>query len=162
LATVIGRRLTTEGCDLVIAARTAVDLENEATRLRTDTGRRVEVEAVDLSDGDQVIALAQGHGDVDVLIDNAGALPGGQVLDIDEATWRKATYSSAIDRIGGQRLRGHKLGKTSSTSSSMPTKRSQHPPENLPDIPAYDFRAMLASDRHSGRNRGFTQFEFWV
>jgi NAD(P)-dependent dehydrogenase (short-subunit alcohol dehydrogenase family) len=90
LATVIGRRLTTEGCDLVIAARTAVDLENEATRLRTDTGRRVEVEAVDLSDGDQVIALAQGHGDVDVLIDNAGALPGGQVLDIDEATWRKA------------------------------------------------------------------------
>jgi short-subunit dehydrogenase len=74
LATVIGRRLTTEGCDLVIAARTAVDLENEATRLRTDTGRRVEVEAIDVSDGDQVIALAQGHGDVDILINNAGAL----------------------------------------------------------------------------------------
>jgi 3-oxoacyl-[acyl-carrier protein] reductase len=84
----IGERLAKEGCDLVIAARTAADLENEATRLRTDTGRRVEVEAVDLSDGDQVIALA--HGDVDILINNAGALPGGHVLDIDEATWRKA------------------------------------------------------------------------
>ena len=58
--------------------------------MRTDTGRRVEIEAVDLSDGDQVIELARRHGDVDILINNAGALPGGHVLDIDEATWRKA------------------------------------------------------------------------
>jgi short-subunit dehydrogenase len=86
----VGRRLAEEGCDLVIVARTVTDLENEATRLRTDTGHRVEVEAVDLSDGDQVIALAQRHGDVDILINNAGALPGGHVLDIDESTWRKA------------------------------------------------------------------------
>jgi NAD(P)-dependent dehydrogenase (short-subunit alcohol dehydrogenase family) len=34
--------------------------------------------------------IAQHHGDVDILINNAGALPGGHVLDIDEATWRKA------------------------------------------------------------------------
>ena len=47
----------------------------------------MEVEVVDLSDGDQVIALAQRHGDVDILINNTGALPGGHVLDIDEDTW---------------------------------------------------------------------------
>jgi 3-oxoacyl-[acyl-carrier protein] reductase len=83
IGAVIGRRPAEEACDLIIAARAAADLENEATRLRTDTGRRVEVEAVDHSDGDQVIALAQRHGDIDILINNAGALPGGHVLDID-------------------------------------------------------------------------------
>ena len=90
IGAVIARRLAEEGCDLVIAARTAAELENQATRLRTETGRTVEVEVVDLSEGDQVIALAQHHGDVDILINNAGALPGGHVLDIDKATWRKA------------------------------------------------------------------------
>jgi NAD(P)-dependent dehydrogenase (short-subunit alcohol dehydrogenase family) len=59
-------------------------------RRRGCARRRVEVDAVDLSDDDRVIALAQGHGDVDILINNAGALPGGHVLDIGEATWRKA------------------------------------------------------------------------
>jgi NADP-dependent 3-hydroxy acid dehydrogenase YdfG len=67
--------------------------------LRTNTGRRVEVDAVDLSDDDQVIALAQGHGDVDILINNAGALPGGHVLDIGEATWRKAWDLKAFGYI---------------------------------------------------------------
>ena len=86
----IARRLAEEGCDLVLAARTAADLENRARELHADTGRIVEVEAVDISDGDQVIALAQRHDDVDILINNAGALPGGHVLDIDETTWRHA------------------------------------------------------------------------
>ena len=31
IGAVISRRLAEEGCDVVIAARTAVDLENEAT-----------------------------------------------------------------------------------------------------------------------------------
>jgi NAD(P)-dependent dehydrogenase (short-subunit alcohol dehydrogenase family) len=86
----IARLLAEEGCNLVLAARTAADLENRARGLHADTGRIVEVEAVDISDGDQVIALAQRHPDVDILINNAGALPGGHVLDIDETTWRQA------------------------------------------------------------------------
>jgi NAD(P)-dependent dehydrogenase (short-subunit alcohol dehydrogenase family) len=85
----IARRLAEEGCYVVLAARTAADLEKRADQLRADTGRAVEIEVVDISDGDQVIALAQRHSDVDILINNAGALPGGHVLDIDEATWRK-------------------------------------------------------------------------
>ena len=40
----------------------------------------------DISDSDQVIDLAQRRGNVEILINNAGALPGGHVLDIDEAT----------------------------------------------------------------------------
>ena len=86
----IARRLAEEGCDLVLVARTATDLEAQARRLRAETGQDVAVEAIDLSQGAQVIGLAQRHGDVDILINNAGALPGGHVLDVDEATWRRA------------------------------------------------------------------------
>src|SRR5260370_20580797 len=76
----IARRLAEEGCDLVLVARTATDLEAQARRLRADTRQDVAVEAVDLSQGAQVIRLAQRHGDVYILINNAGALPGGPVL----------------------------------------------------------------------------------
>ena len=86
----IARRLVEEGCDVVLAARTASDLENRARQLRGDTGRTVEIDATDISDGDQVVALAQRHRDIDILINNAGAIPGGHLLDIDEATWRKS------------------------------------------------------------------------
>jgi 3-oxoacyl-[acyl-carrier protein] reductase len=86
----IARRLAEEGCDLVLVARTAADLEAQAHRLRVETGRDVVAEAIDLSQGAQVIALAKRHGDIDILINNAGALPGGHVLDVDEATWREA------------------------------------------------------------------------
>jgi short-subunit dehydrogenase len=34
----IARRLAEEGCDVVLAARTASDLENRARQLRADTG----------------------------------------------------------------------------------------------------------------------------
>jgi 3-oxoacyl-[acyl-carrier protein] reductase len=86
----ISRRLAEEGCDVVLVSRTAFDLENRAQQLRADTGRLIEIEAADISDGSQVIELARRHGDIEILINNAGALPGGHVLDIDEATWRTA------------------------------------------------------------------------
>jgi 3-oxoacyl-[acyl-carrier protein] reductase len=50
----------------------------------------VEIDATDISDGDQVVALAKRHRDIDILINNAGAILGGHLLDIDEATWRKS------------------------------------------------------------------------
>ena len=34
--------------------------------------------------------LATKYSDIDVLVNNAGAIPGGNLLGVDEATWRKA------------------------------------------------------------------------
>lgn len=64
----IGRRLAEESCDVVLAARTTSDVKNRARQLRADTGRTVEIDATDTSDGDQVVALAQRHRDIDILV----------------------------------------------------------------------------------------------
>jgi NAD(P)-dependent dehydrogenase (short-subunit alcohol dehydrogenase family) len=46
--------------------------------------------AVDLSQRGAAEALAEWAGDLDILVNNAGAIPGGDLLKVDEATWRKA------------------------------------------------------------------------
>ena len=46
--------------------------------------------AVDLSQRGAAEELAAWAGDLDILVNNAGAIPGGDVLKVDEDTWRKA------------------------------------------------------------------------
>ena len=46
--------------------------------------------AVDISQRGAAEELAAWAGDLDVLVNNAGAIPGGDLLKVDEETWRKA------------------------------------------------------------------------
>ena len=46
--------------------------------------------AIDLSQRGAAEALAAWAGDLDILVNNAGAIPGGDLLKVDEDTWRKA------------------------------------------------------------------------
>jgi hypothetical protein len=46
--------------------------------------------AIDLSQRGAAEALAQWAGDLDILVNNAGAIPGGDLLKIDDETWRRA------------------------------------------------------------------------
>src|SRR3954463_15712989 len=46
--------------------------------------------AIDLSQRGAAEALAKWAGDLDVLVNNAGAIPGGDLLKVDEETWRRA------------------------------------------------------------------------
>ena len=46
--------------------------------------------ALDISERGAPEALADWAGDLDILVNNAGAIPGGDLLKVDEATWRKA------------------------------------------------------------------------
>jgi NAD(P)-dependent dehydrogenase (short-subunit alcohol dehydrogenase family) len=50
----------------------------------------VDVFDADLADSSKVDELARDFPEMDILINNAGAIPGGTLLDIDEKTWRKA------------------------------------------------------------------------
>jgi NAD(P)-dependent dehydrogenase (short-subunit alcohol dehydrogenase family) len=51
---------------------------------------QIDTVAADLSHSNAVERLAQDFSMIDILVNNAGAVPGGQLLDVDEQTWRKA------------------------------------------------------------------------
>ncbi len=82
--------LAAEGCDLLLAARTASGLETAAGLVRSRYQVRVETIAADLSQSAEVARLAAAAGPIDVLVNNAGAIPPGTLLDVGEARWRAA------------------------------------------------------------------------
>ena len=86
----VARGLAEEGCNVHLVARTAADLEAFAETLRADTGVEVTTHAFDLSDGANVDKLINAAGVPNILINNAGAIPAGDLLAIGEARWREA------------------------------------------------------------------------
>ena len=68
--------LAAEGCEVMIAARNPVPGPN--------------AKAIDLSQRGAPETLAAWAGEIDILINNAGAIPGGNLLKVDEETWRRA------------------------------------------------------------------------
>jgi NAD(P)-dependent dehydrogenase (short-subunit alcohol dehydrogenase family) len=67
-----------EGADVSIASRTP------------PADGKFPARATDLSQRGAAEALAEWAGDLDVLVNNAGAIPGGNLLKVDEETWRRA------------------------------------------------------------------------
>lgn len=82
--------LAEEGCAVMIASRDAVALEAAAAEIGAATGVAVEWKAVDLSQRGMAEELAAAAGDLDILVNNAGAIPGGDLLAVNEDTWRRA------------------------------------------------------------------------
>lgn len=79
-----------EGCDLVLASRDAAALEAAAGGIRARHNVGVAVQAGDLSRPEARRALAAAHPEIDVLVNNAGAIPGGTVHDITLERWQEA------------------------------------------------------------------------
>ncbi|MEX2128601.1 MAG: short-chain dehydrogenase/reductase [Xanthobacteraceae bacterium] len=86
----IAEGLAAEGCHLHLAARTKADLETVREAIGARWNVNVNVHPADLSDGDNCRALAAAAGDLDILVNNAGAIPGGDLLAIEEPRWRQA------------------------------------------------------------------------
>ena len=85
----IARSLAREGASLVLVARTRDKLEAvRASLLAAHPDAQVEIDVCDVSSGANVDALAQRHGDIDILVNNASAVPGGNLFEVDEAAWR--------------------------------------------------------------------------
>ena len=82
--------LAEEGCDVVLVARTAADLEAVRSAILAKHNVAVRYYPLDLSDSRSVDKLAAECPDVDILINNAGAIPGGNIDAVDEARWRQA------------------------------------------------------------------------
>src|SRR6202166_1826730 len=82
--------LAEEGCDIVLVSRTAADLEAVRGKIAGEHNVAVRYYALDLSDSKNVDRLAAECADTDLLVNNAGAIPGGNIAEIDEARWRQA------------------------------------------------------------------------
>jgi NAD(P)-dependent dehydrogenase (short-subunit alcohol dehydrogenase family) len=82
--------LAEEGCDVVLVSRTAADLEAARAAIIAKHNVAVRTFPLDLSDSRNIDKLAAECADTEILINNAGAIPGGNIDAIDEARWREA------------------------------------------------------------------------
>ncbi len=82
------RAFAAERCTLHLAARTADDLQAAQQDITSDFDVPVTIHPVDLSQGMNVKQLAKVCADVEILVNNAGSLPGGSIEAVDEDRWR--------------------------------------------------------------------------
>lgn len=86
----VARALAAEGCNLHLTARSAEALQEHSQDIEAEHGVSVTVHPMDLAQRGNPVALAEAVGDIDILVNNAGAIPGGDLLSVDEDTWREA------------------------------------------------------------------------
>jgi hypothetical protein len=86
----VAKLLAAEGCNLHLVARSKDTLETAREAIRKRHQIAVALHPLDLSQSDSVAQLAESCRDVDILINNAGAIPGGTLAQVDEARWRAA------------------------------------------------------------------------
>ncbi|HEY3916496.1 MAG TPA: SDR family oxidoreductase [Stellaceae bacterium] len=77
-----------EGCNLYLSSRNAEKLEFNAAELRNAYGVEVGFFPLDLSLPAAREKLIAACADVDILINNAGMIPGGSIDDVDDDAWR--------------------------------------------------------------------------
>jgi NAD(P)-dependent dehydrogenase (short-subunit alcohol dehydrogenase family) len=86
----IARTLASEGCHVQLVARTQSELDKVTAQIRADYKVEAVGHSADLSNSANIKMVAAAAGDVDILVNSAGAIPRGTLLDIDEERWRKA------------------------------------------------------------------------
>jgi NAD(P)-dependent dehydrogenase (short-subunit alcohol dehydrogenase family) len=99
LGLAIARRFASEGCDLYLASRTKVVLEEAADAVRRQHPVKVNVLAIDLAKPGFAGQVAEACGDVDILVNNAGDVPSGSLETVDEARWRAGWDSKVFNYI---------------------------------------------------------------
>ncbi|MBZ0215305.1 MAG: SDR family oxidoreductase [Fimbriimonadaceae bacterium] len=85
----VALRMAEAGCNLVLAARSREALETVKSAIQKTHPVAIDLFAGDLADPGTRDALVNSHPDVDILVNSAGAIPGGDLNNIDEARWRE-------------------------------------------------------------------------
>lgn len=87
----IARSLAAEGCNLILVARDLARLEEAKAGIAAQSkGVDIRLLASDMRAHGAYQNVAREAGPVDILINNAGDVPHGSLLDIDETLWRSA------------------------------------------------------------------------
>lgn len=77
-----------EGSHLRLVARSEPKLGAIAQRVRSEHGVSAEILPLDITAPGAVDKIMAFAGDADILINNAGTIPGGNLWDVDEKLWR--------------------------------------------------------------------------
>lgn len=83
----LGETFAAEGCRVVLVARSADALAATADGIRARHKATVETWAADLGNGAAREETMRRHPDIDILINNAGAIPGGSIFDFTMERW---------------------------------------------------------------------------
>ncbi|HYC47795.1 MAG TPA: short-chain dehydrogenase/reductase [Burkholderiales bacterium] len=84
----VAQGLAAEGCNLHLASRSAEDLEAARKKIAATADVQITLHGLDLSVPENTAKLGRDCGDVDILINNAGAIPQGTITDFDDQSWR--------------------------------------------------------------------------
>jgi len=79
-----------EGARIIMVSRTQAVLEAAAGDVARKHNAKVRAHAADLADAAQRRQLQQAFPEVDILINNAGAIPGGGIADVSLEVWQQA------------------------------------------------------------------------
>lgn len=93
-----------EGADLHLVARQIDRLSDLASRLMERYGISASVQRADLTDPVAASAIDERAGDIDVLVNNAGAIPGGDLWEVDATAWRRGWDVKVLGYIDLTRL----------------------------------------------------------
>ena len=77
-----------EGCNIRMAARSKEKMDAAAEQMRKDDKVDVRTYGLDLSSQPARDKLTAACPDMDIVINNAGDIPGGSLDDVDDASWR--------------------------------------------------------------------------
>lgn len=84
----VAEQLVAEGCNVILVARTATDLEKARASLLRQYAVNVSIRPADLSEESTTRAVAAEFPDVDILVNNAGAIRHGTIEQVDDELWR--------------------------------------------------------------------------
>jgi 3-oxoacyl-[acyl-carrier protein] reductase len=79
-----------EGARVILVGSTPESVHAAAQELNDKYESLIEAISVDLTNADSLTRLMDRVGTLDVLVNNAGAIPGGGLEDIEDARWRAA------------------------------------------------------------------------
>ena len=79
-----------EGAQPVLVSRSAAALGQAISAIRNETGVDAQALALDLCTTNVVENLVATAGSVDIVVNNAGAILGGSLHDVDDPKWRQS------------------------------------------------------------------------
>ncbi|MBT3991905.1 MAG: SDR family oxidoreductase [Rhodospirillaceae bacterium] len=98
----IARALAAEGCNVIVGARREDVLAELVAELKSKNGVEAEAYSIDMTDKAAVAAMCekiQGEWQPEILLNNAGGPPGGNIIGVDDEIWEASLQALLMSVI---------------------------------------------------------------